>query len=96
MSNVTNQSQAPDTFRTSVYPFIFFGLFLISYVVFCLFNSTPECIYYFGKGGLIENCSTEKDNAYINLAVATLMGILFCSLGLLNLIKKKKALAQKS
>ena len=60
--------------------YVFFGLFLISYVIYYILNSDGECITYFGRTGLITNCEN-KNAGYINLSFFVSLGVLFLIVG---------------
>lgn len=80
-----------ETLSSKDYFYIFFGLFLISYVFYCILNSDSDCIKYFGRTGLVTNCEN-RNLGYINLSFFGCLGILFIAIGISNLWKKMKKL----
>ncbi len=75
----------PHPESTATYSFIVLGVAIIGYVSYCLWLSSADCVYFFGKRGLVEDCSDSRNWAYGSLAVASLMGLGFLVLGIMNL-----------
>jgi hypothetical protein len=78
-----------DTNSPPTYSFMALGLFLLGYVGYCITLSSSECVYFFGKSGLLKDCTETRNWGYGSLAVASLIGVGFLALGINNLKKRK-------
>lgn len=60
--------------------YLVFGIFLLSYVGYCVFLSDSECIYYFGRTGLRKSCESFGPGI-INLSFFSMLGVALLIVG---------------
>lgn len=85
---ILNENRPPEG-PSNTYAITGLGLIILIYAGYCLSLSTTECVYFFGKSGLVEDCSESRNFGYGSLAVVCLMGVGFCIIGVRNLLKNK-------
>lgn len=88
---ILDSNEITERSDSTVYPYIALGMFILAYVIYCVTQSSPDCVLHFGKRGLVEDCSDSKSLGYGSLAVASLLGFFFFTLGTINLLKKRRS-----
>lgn len=58
---ILNQSRTNEVQDNNVVlPYIALGVSMLIYVAYCLTQSSADCVSYFGKRGLVEDCSDSR------------------------------------
>lgn len=68
---------------------VIFSLIPLGFVIYALLISDQNCLRYFTRRGLIEDCSDDKMTGMASLSFMAILGLIFLVVGLINLKRRK-------